>query len=95
MLWKTPASKKSERAELCATAKHHLKLVANQGGKPALVAATGNLMLRCGQEKVKMHSFLIDYISSLAQDECNVSREDVVEALLVVMRHEDAMKTRY
>ena len=42
-----------------------------------------------------MHSSLIDDISSLAQDECNGSREDVVEALLVVMRHEDALRTRY
>ena len=42
-----------------------------------------------------MRSSLIDYISSLAQDECNRSREDVVEALLVVMRNEDALKTRY
>ena len=58
MLWKTPASKKSERDELCATAKHHLRLVAGQeGGKPALVAVTGNLMLRFRKEKVKSHRF--------------------------------------
>ena len=32
---------------------------------------------------------------SLAQDECNGSREDVVEAMLVVMREEEMLKTRY
>ena len=53
LLWKNPASKKSERAELCATAQHHLRLVASSPGvKPALVAVTGNLMLRCGKVKV-------------------------------------------
>ena len=59
LLWKNPASKKSERAELCATAQHHLRLVASSpgspgspGAKPALVAVTGNLMLRCGKVKV-------------------------------------------
>ena len=97
MLWKTPASKKSERAELCATAKNHLRLVAGQeGGKPALVAVTGNLMLRFGKEKVKNHRFFLsNSISSLAQDECNGSREDIVEALLVVMRDKETLKTRY
>ena len=51
LLWKTPVSQKSERAELCATAKHHLRLVAGEeGGKPALVAVTGNLMLRFGRK---------------------------------------------
>jgi len=78
LLWKTVRSQKPERADLCETAQRHLRIVAGSGeGKPALVAATGSLML------------------SLAQEECGSSREDVVEALLVILREEELLKTRY
>ena len=47
LLWKTVRSQKPERADLCETAQRHLRIVAGSGeGKPALVAATGSLMLR-------------------------------------------------
>ena len=62
-----------------------------------MLAATGNLILRFRErEKVKIYIFSqSNFICSLAQDECNGSREDVVEALLVVMREGETLKTRY
>ena len=62
-----------------------------------MLAATGNLILRFRErEKVKIYILSrSNFICSLAQDECNGSREDVVEAMLVVMREEEMLKTRY
>ena len=95
MLWKTARSQKSERADLCETAQRHLRIVAGSGeGKPALVAATGSLMLRYIWKFEGANSSLIS-ASSLAQEECGSPREDVVEALLVILREEELLKTRY
>ena len=95
LLWKTARSQKSERADLCETAQRHLRIAAGSGeGKPALVAATGSLMLRYIWKFGDANSLLIS-ASSLAQEECGSSREDVVEALLVILREEELLKTRY
>ena len=51
-------------------------------------------MLRYGKVKVKKHIFFNSISFSLAQGECDGSREDVVEAMLVAMRDEELLKTR-
>ena len=95
LLWKTARSQKPERDDLCETAQRHLRKVAGSGeGKPALVAATGSLMLRYIWKFGDANSSLISAFS-LAQEECGSSREDVVEALLVILREEELLKTRY
>ena len=41
------------------------------------------------------HKLSINFCLSLAQEECGSSREDVVEDLLVILREEELLKTRY
>ena len=61
------------------------------------MAVAGNIMLMFEKERNSKVIFFSqsNSIFSLAQDQCSGSREDVVEAMLVLMREEEMLKTRY